>query len=153
MAKSPLSAKLFLQLDTRKLVKAMDRKERKVLYRSAAYARTTMKRGMRRRKKASGVGDYPSAHSSEIRDTIAFAVNPSSGASIVGPLAFSKQPSWLPSGITTVPQLLNEGGTVRRIVKKKTQIQRYKPRPFVDLTTVVAAKRLAENMKNIPLGV
>jgi len=148
-----LSAQLIGQLDLPKLAKAMDRKERKVLFRTAAYARTTMKRGMRRRKNASAPGGFPSAHAGQLRDMIAFAVDIPSGTAVVGPAAFGQQPSWLPSGISTVPQLLNEGGTVRRMVKGKNRTFKYEPRPFVKLANELAAKRLADNMEKIPLGV
>ena len=147
-----LSAKLIGKMDLPKLAKSMDRKERKVLFRTAAYARTTMRRGMRRRKKPGPVGGYPSSHAGQLRDLIAFAVDTSAGTAVVGPALFNSNQDGL-SGATTIPQLLNEGGTATKMVNKKQKTYRYKPRPFVRLANEVAAKKFAENMENIPLGV
>ena len=165
MAKQLLSAQLIGQLNVPKLARAMDKKERVVLFKTAAYARLKMKGGMRRTKEAGPIGGFPASRKGPLKRMIAFAVDTRSATAVVGPAAFNKQPDWLPGGIRTVPQLLNEGGTVRRTIKwtksaavggasatrKITVI--YKPRPFVTLTNVPAAKKFAENMENIPLGV
>ena len=153
MASQLLSASLIGNLNVPKLAKAMDAKERKVLYKTASYARLKMKGGMRRSKRSGPVGGFPASHKGSLKRMVAFAVDTRTGTAVVGPAAFNKQPDWLPSGIKTVPQLLNEGGTVRRTVRKKKFVLVYKPRPFVSLTNVTASKKFAENMENIPLGV
>lgn len=148
---SVINAQFVGKLDSKGIAAAMARKEKAVLYKTSAYARTTMSRGMRRRKGPGPIGGYPNAHVGGIRQLIAFAVDEKNGTAVIGPKAFKKQPPWLPSGIKTVPQLLNEGGQVRRKIYGEARTRTYEPRPFVQKTNSPAAERFAENMKNLPL--
>jgi len=138
-------------INRKSVTDALDKKERRVLARAGGTARQIMRRGMRRSKKPGPVGGYPNAHSGELRDKIFFNYNQSHGSVSVGPLRLATQPKWLPSGIETVPQLLNQGGTVRRLVHKKQRTFVYKPRPFVDLTIPAAALALVRIYRNTPL--
>lgn len=138
-------------LNTKSIAAAMARKEKAVLHKTAAYSRTTMKRGMRKRKGSGPVGGYPNAHEGSLRRLVAFRVDEKRGTAAIGPTAFSTQPPWLPPGVKTVPQLLNEGGTVRRKIFGKSRTRNYEGWPFVGNTTSPAAKRFADNMENLPL--
>jgi len=151
MAKQLLSASLKGGMNFGKVTRAMDNKERKVLYKTSAYARTTMRRGMRRKKGPGKVGGYPAAHSGELKDLIAFAVDLNSGTSVIGPAIFSKQSNDIGGGASTVPELINKSGTQKLTSRGKTVVARYNSRPFVKLATDLAAKKFADNMKNIPL--
>lgn len=145
-------------LDKRKLDTALDKKERRVLFKTGAYGRTTMRRGMRRKKGPGPVGGYPHAHHGGIKEKIAFAVDTEEGSVSIGPIKFNDQPDYLPAGIVTVPQLINEGGVVKRRVGKllKRGGRRlvrliYRARPFVSLSLAPAVKKFRELYKIIPL--
>ncbi len=136
--------------DREKVQKAMDRKGQKCLSSAGAFGRTVMKRGMRRRKPVSEVGGYPSSHSGELRNLIYFGYDAASKGVVIGPTLFTTKRG--SGGSQTVPQLLNEGGRVTRIVtprrgKSRRVIQTYRPRPFVARTRKVAAEKLLENIE------
>lgn len=152
---------------------ALDDKERIVLSRSGSYARSTMRRNMRRGRKrkdgtrntnAGPVGGYPASHSGELKDKIFFNYAKREGAVHVGPIIFSHQPSWLPSGIRSIPELINAGGSVARTHRsvggtgariekwRETRVvYNYRPRPYVSLTREKAAPKLLELYGSIPL--
>ena len=138
-------------IDRKGIGDALDKKERRVLARAGGYSRSTMRRGMRRRRGAGQEGGFPNAHSGELRDLIYFNYDPKEGSVSIGPLRFRNQPSWLPSGVETVPQLINEGGIVRRKIAGKLRTRRYRKRPFVELTRQKAAPKLVEIYKQTPL--
>lgn len=140
-----------LFLDRKGIGAALDKKERTVLNRAGGFSKVTMSRGMRRKKGPGPAGGYPNAHSGELRKLIYYNYNQNEGGVIIGPLGFSSQPKWLPAGIATVPQLINEGGTATRQVSGKQRRRVYPPRPFVDLTLPVAAKKLADLYEEVPL--
>ena len=139
------------------IISRMTRKTRRVLSATGAYARGVMKKGMRYRKATSQPGDYPSAHKGNplLRQLIFFGADIATGSVVIGPILFK------PSGeAKTIPQLINEGGTVvrpRKFVVKGRQPKRiegkatltYQPRPFVELTLPIAAGRLVTNMEKI----
>lgn len=138
-------------IDRKGIGDALDKKERTVLARAGGYARTTMSRGMRRKKGSAIQGGYPNAHVGDLRKRIFFNYRRDQGDVIVGPEGFGSQPDWLPSGIATVPQLLNEGATVRRVIKNRPVTQVYGAFPFVDLTLTPAAAQLAKLYQTTPL--
>lgn len=154
-----VTTKMFF--DRAKVVEAMDRKTNKVLSSTGAFSRKTMQRGMRRRKKISNPGEYPSAHGNALlREKIFFGFDEGSRSLIVGPAKLDRTDKEVLAAGKTVPQLLNEGGTILRKqtydskAKKFRPIKRarrhvYRPRPFVELTLPIAAKKLADNMEKI----
>jgi hypothetical protein len=137
--------------DKSAILARMDRKTARALLSTGAFTRTVMKRGMRKRKKISQPGEFPSAHDGRLRNLIFFAHEPSSKSVVVGPLIFQSKRQ-TPTGGKTGAQLLNEGGTAvrrrlggRRVAKRI--VRGYRPRPFVALTRPTAAKKLMENME------
>jgi len=158
MARPLLSVELLGNVNVSKLISAMDKKERRVLFKTGNFGRGFMKAGMKktgRRGPSAPAGGFPASRTGALKKTIAFVVDPRSGTVVVGPRKFNAQYSWLPPGITTVPQLLNEGGIVKRQFRnrKRAIFMLYKPRPFVALTKVATTKKFLEYMENIPLGV
>lgn len=142
-----VTTQMFFDRD--KVQRAMDRKGQRCLSSAGAFGRTVMKRGMRRRKSVSAVGAYPSAHAGQLRDLIYFGYDAASKGVVIGPTLFSGTQD---GGSKTVPQLLNEGGTVTRVVRRTGQPSRpvrqvYQPRPFVELTRKPAADKLLENIE------
>jgi hypothetical protein len=145
------SIKFTSFFDRAAVVNAVSEKERKVLARTGGFARTTMKRGMRKKpyNVVSQPGQYPYSHAGHLRDLIYFAYEFTSGSVVTGPLLFtvrgSKRRSKL--GNQTVPELINEGGFVTTKVRR----MRYRPRPFVALTREKTLPVFRQNMRDIPL--
>lgn len=107
--------------ESRRVLAAMDRKERRVLYRSGSYGRTVMRRTIPRRKKKSARGRPPHAHApgrSGLKD-VRYAVGP--GQVVIGHIQYfggtlhkdSKGVRRSSTASKPVPQLLNEGGPAR----------------------------------------
>lgn len=65
---------------------AMERARRRALWKVGAYIRTRAWGRMRRRKRASKPGHYPSVHSGLIKNAIMFAYDSQSQSVVVGPL-------------------------------------------------------------------
>lgn len=158
-----------------KMAKALSRKERTVLFRTGGYVRKVMRSRIRRRKKVSTAGQYPSAHvkgNSGLKE-IYFKVD-RDGANIrklagdysvaVGHLKYSRnKKAAVPIG-KTVPQLINEGGrayTPRRarryrdtdgLKRTRRRVNKYRARPFRKLTMPDAIKNLRLNMRRVRFG-
>jgi hypothetical protein len=151
---SLLNARLIGKIDVVGMGRALEKKDKKVLFKSAAFARTVMKRGMRRSKKVSRAGGYPAAHAGQLRDLIFFDVDVAAGSVGVGPLKFDSGEKDAGSA-GTIPRLINEGGRVSREVgpkgNRRIVSMVYKPRPFVELTLPKAAAKMAELYETIPL--
>lgn len=148
--------------DKPRIVAAMDEKTLKVLRITGGQCRKAMQHGMRYRKKPSAPGDYPSAHKPNalLRQRIHFGFDEESRSLIIGPDKLNRTDREVAAAGKTVPQLVNEGGTIlrkRTFDKKKkrwrhtnrARRQHYRERPFVNLTTDYGAERLAKNMENI----
>jgi len=71
--------------EIRKLTLAIDRTERRVLFKMGAYTRKVAKRSIRKRKSKSAAGSPPSSHVGTLRNNIWFAVRPEKV--IIGPSA------------------------------------------------------------------
>lgn len=153
-----VTTKMFF--DRVKVANAMERKENRCLSSAGAFGRTVMRRGMRRRKRISAPGEYPSAHAGQLKELIYFGFEPSTKSVVIGPTFFRKDREAI-GATKTVPQLINEGGTVfrqrkvgrganRRLVGGVVR-QLYRPRPFVALTLPKTAAKLAQNMEKFDL--
>lgn len=138
--------------DRQKVIRAMDRKTHRVLSATGAFARTVMRRGMRRTPAISQPGHFPHAHAGQLRDLIFFSYEPRRKAAVTGPTLFAGSRD---SAIRTqtVPNLVNIGGFARRFIRRlgRWVVQRYRPRPFVTLTRDVAVRRLRDNMERFNL--
>ncbi len=150
-----MQTNLSATFDRAGLFKRIDRKDKRVLGRTGAYGRQVMRRGQRRKKGASSDGGYPNAHAGQLRDLVFFNVDLAAGSVSIGPLKFEGAEKNLPAGVETIPQLINQGGTVRKEVgregSKRIEALVYKPRPFVELSTQTTADRLADLYEKTPL--
>jgi hypothetical protein len=110
---------------TQKILAAIARKEKRVLFKSGAYGRRVMRSGMRpggKKRKSSAPGQYPRYHQGSNRALrhVLFEVNLRDGTVVIGPpIGWTKQ--ILGAGDSdvisrtqftgkTVPQLVNDGG-------------------------------------------
>lgn len=121
---------------SRKVLDAMDRKEARVLVRTGAFGRRTMRRTIPRRKSKSAPGRPPHAHrpgGSGLKD-VRYQVSRYNGSVIIG---HQRYPRRNVISNKPAPQLLNEGGPAR-IVNDHPQRGRqqypahYRARPFRD---------------------
>ena len=132
------------------------RKERKVLFRSAAFGRTKMRRSIKKRKGVSQPGNPPHSHHGALRDKIRFSVDLPSGTFIVGPEIFK--------GKTQIskplPEALDKGlrirvrKSARQRRKSNTQATRairLRPRPFRGAALALALQKMTTLLKEIPL--
>jgi hypothetical protein len=146
--------------DKHGITEKMDRKTKRVLSSTGAYSRTVMKNGMKTANGSAPPGAYPHSHQGDLKRLIYFGYDDATKSVVVGPTPFKSRESSLTGGLT-VPQLVNEGGTVyrqgfvgprrhRRPAGVRLRYS-YQARPFVALTAPIAAKKLAENMAKFDL--
>lgn len=146
--------------DKHGITEKMDRKTRRVLSSTGAYSRTVMKNGMKSADGPAPPGAYPHSHQGDLKRLIYFGYDDATKSVVVGPTAFRRRENTLDGGLT-VPQLINDGGTVYRQTFVGPRRHRrpagvrlrfsYQARPFVPLTAPIAAKKLAENMEKFDL--
>jgi len=77
-------------IDTRSIRTAAFRAQRKPLYHIGGFLRRTIRRSMRKRKKASAPGTPPSVHSGELKNSILYSVT-SNPSVVIGPSARWRQ--------------------------------------------------------------
>ncbi len=133
--------------------KALARSEKRVLFRLGSYLRTTMQRSMRYGKKPSKPGKPPHARKKNalLRTLIAFVVDLARGTVVCGPPLIGRQRAiGRARSSTTLPELLDQGGTYRfekrgpggvgfRSIRAKMA-----PRPFVAPTFTLGLERFRE---------
>ncbi len=121
-----------LRIDSRRIMRQVDRRNTQMLSRFGAFVRTSARSSLRRTKKSSVPGKPPRVHSVHPAGTsknIRFFVNPRAFNVIVGPLKFRNAVG------RDVPRTMEEGGTVW--VKKgkgrsaRRVAVRVQPRPFI----------------------
>lgn len=157
-----LTAKLTFIDEHRKVLAAMERKERIVLARAGGFGRMVMKRSMGRggtgkRQRKSEPGQAPKTHIGTIKNRTFFAVNTRNKTVVIGPeSAQISARAARPTTAKTVPQLLNEGGRAIMPVKNdkgKTRLVsiEIEPRPFVGPVRPLVVGKAMELLKTIKL--
>lgn len=160
-----IDAKFDYEFDFRKFRARVERKERNVLIATGAFVRREIQRSMRKAGKRGGSahvskpGSPPRYHTKLLRNLIFFDYDKRKNEVIVGPQKINT-----PSdrnrqilGASTVPELLEKGGTVivSRINTKTKEryVQRldYRPRPFIQPAVPKARKALADKMEKLKL--
>ena len=114
-----MATKIYIKWTPRELLKRLEKKEIKVLFKQGAYLKKAMQRSMRyatKNKKVSQPGQPPLAHKDNpkgplLRKLIAFFVDLSSKSVVTGPKMIG--------GGQPVPQVLDKGGTIRPKLLKK----------------------------------
>jgi len=117
--------------------RAVDRATRRVLSKIGAFVRQRARRSIRKRKRPARPGQPPSSHKGLLKRLIYFGYEPEKKSVVIGPTPLS---SGVGSGYgpTTVPELLEEGGTVvatqrnkRRGKRPTRQRKQYSPHPYM----------------------
>ncbi len=116
-----------LFFDSKKVMAATTKAERRVLSRFGAYVRRSARSSIRRRKKPSAPGQPPSSHTGLLKRFIFFAYEPRRRSVVIGPARLNqKTGEALPA--------LEHGGQVRIVSRRKgarRRIVRIRPRPFM----------------------
>lgn len=134
--------------DAEKVMKAMDRAERKALSRAGAFVRTRARSSIRRRKRPSEPGTPPSDHGGALKRLLFFAYDEASRSVVVGPALFGGGRSAGQS--PPAPAVEEFGGTVNVTSRKGKKLAlRYPPRPFMGpaLMAEVAAGTIPEQFR------
>lgn len=87
----------------------------RMLSKAGAYVRTSARSSLRRRKSVSQPGSPPSVHSTDdyaSLKNILFVYDPASDSVVVGPLLVERQSQAIVAASSTVPGLLERGGSV-----------------------------------------
>ena len=112
-----------LFFDSPKVMRGMDRAQRRVLSKFGAYVRRSAKSSIRKRKRASQPGSPPSSHTGRLKKFIFFLYEPQRRSVIIGPVLLGKG--------TDAPRLLEHGGSAVRRKRKKPVRITYAARPFM----------------------
>ncbi|MEX2670931.1 MAG: hypothetical protein WD294_02350 [Phycisphaeraceae bacterium] len=108
--------------------KAADRATRAVLSKAGAFVRRTARSSIRRRKRTARPGEPPSSHKGHLRRLIFFGYERQRRIVVVGPAPLGRRS---PYGPTTVPEVLEEGGTVAAREDGERVRRRYRGHPFM----------------------
>ena len=147
-----ITVSLDAEVDAPRILRAVDGYRARVSAELGLVASETMRNGMRvvtRGALPSPPGGFPYARSGKLRNRIGWAVE-TDGDVLVGPELATPPPSYEIAGGATIPEVLNRGGkiTIRRraigrdIEPPKTMF--VKPRPYVDLTLEIVARRAVQ---------
>lgn len=109
--------------DRKTVTNAVDATSRRVLSRFGAFVRQTARNSIRTKKGASRPGQPPHSHVGLLKKLIFFAYDPSARSVVIGPTLLTVS--------SVVPKILEFGGEVRVNNRRKTQVFRYKPRPYM----------------------
>ncbi len=115
--------------DVSKVKRGSDDASYRVLGRFGAWVRKSARWSIRRRKGYSDPGDPPRGHVGCLKDFIYFWFDRFRRSVMVGPV---KMHGRSPYGETTVPEILEHGGTVTRTDRKgRTTQYTYEARPYM----------------------
>jgi len=95
-----------LFFDSKKVIDATTRAERKVLSRFGAYVRRSARSSIRKRKRASAPGQPPSSHTGLLKRFIFFAYDPGRKSVVIGPARLNQK-------VGNAPHALEHGGRSR----------------------------------------
>ncbi len=110
-------------LNTRKIQKAAERAERRVLSRFGFLTRQAAQRSVKRRKKVSAAGQPPSSHTGALRRFILYAYQRATRSVIIGPKRLGNK-----GGGGRAPAALEYGGRSATADKRPRAIK-IRPRP------------------------
>ena len=101
-----------LFFDSKKVLDATSRAERKVLSRFGAYVRRSARSSIRKRKKASEPGKPPSSHTGLFKRFLLFAYDPGRKSVVIGPARLDRK-------VGSAPRALEHGGRTQVVAKRR----------------------------------
>lgn len=131
-----MSAKLKLQLQLERILRAGEREERKALNYIGGYIRKTARNSMKRGTKGetSEPGKPPLAWTERYRNSIAYAYDKAARSVVIGGVAYSEK---------AIPGIIERGG-IELVTNPKTGVQsvnNYRERPAMRLALDVAIEK------------
>jgi hypothetical protein len=146
--------KVDVFLDRPAILKALDKKRRRVLGRTGSYPRQIVRRSMRsggKKNRVSDPGQPPRWHTKKLRNSIRFGYDSATDSVVIGALPYRS-----PGGGGAA--VLEEGGTVTittTVRGKRTRKRvRVKPRPYIGPNSInhpKAMEKLRELTRDVPL--
>jgi hypothetical protein len=116
-----------LFFDSKKVINATTRAERRVLSRFGAYVRRTARSSIRKRKRVSAPGRPPSSHTGLLKRFIFFAYDPGRKSVVIGPTRLNQKAG-------DAPRALEYGGRSRVTAGRRRRRRRtvtIAARPFM----------------------
>ena len=118
-----------LFFDSKKVLSATNRAERRVLSRFGAYVRTAARSSIRKRRKPSEPGKPPSSHTGLLKRFIYFVYEPRRRSVVIGPARLNQKMGDAPAALEHGgPSRVVAGGRRRRRELRTVTIR---PRPFM----------------------
>ena len=114
--------------DAKPVRRAVDRAKRSVLMRAGAFVRRRAQHLIRRRRRSARPGEPPSSHTGLLRRFIYFGYQAERDEVVVGPVPLPGRQAY---GPTTVPEVLELGGTVTTFENGEQEIRHYEGNPFM----------------------
>ncbi len=154
--------------DRSAVMNSVDRARLKGLSKFGAFVRTTARSSMRKRRKVSLPGQPPSVHEGSVKRLLYFSYDSNSRSTVVGPVMFQGKGRRIQPVGQTVPQTLEDGGTIRvqevqlsgglwvgaseKLLAasraRRTRIATIKPRPFMKPALAKVAPKFPEFFKD-----
>ena len=115
--------------DVKKITRAVKRGTQKSLSYFGAYVRKAARWSIKKRKRYSKPGEPPSSHTGVLRNFILYWLDKTQGVVLIGPVLTNRSPYV----DLTIPELLEEGGTIIRVHGQGGDVERitYEPRPYM----------------------
>jgi len=135
-----------LFFDREKVIRSVERGQRRAMTRVGGFVRTTARRSIRKRKRASEPGKPPSSHTGLLRGGIFFNYEPDQGTVVIGPVKFKN---------SNAPEVLEYGGTatIRRRntknEKKRVERVRVRARPYMGPALETSRERIPDAFEDI----
>ncbi len=108
--------------------RAVDKGTRAVLSKAGAFVRQRARSLIRPRKRSARPGEPPSSHLGLLRRFIYFGYDQGKKSVVIGPAKLNQRN---PYGDTTVPEVLEVGGTVTPGSGKHKETRRYRGNPYM----------------------
>ena len=124
---------------------ATNRATRRVLSRFGAFVRQRARSSIRRRKRPGRPGEPPTNRTGLLKKFIYFGYEARNRSVVVGPAKLNQRS---PYDNTTVPELLERGGTVNGVRRGKRKRMRYRGNPYMGPALRAEEPRLPAMWKN-----
>ncbi len=121
-----ITTKMFFT--TKAVTRSVDRATRAVLSKAGAFVRQRARSLIRPRKRSARPGEPPSSRTGLLRRFIYFGYEPTRKTVVIGPAKLHRRS---PYGDTTVPEVLEVGGTVTVGTGKHKETRRYRGHPYM----------------------
>ena len=127
--------------DRPRVKRAVDRAKRGVLSKAGAFVRQRARTLIRPRRRSARPGEPPSSHTGLLRRFIWFGYDRQQDSVVIGPAPLNQRS---PYGQTTVPEVLEFGGTVTTRERGKQETRYYAGHPYMQPAMEKEADRFGQ---------